>query len=114
MRSQSDNIEQILRILRHINSSIRSGQFTYAYRDINNLLSWLGRGEINPGSQEVVEKVTKNLRRTASIIRPMVDALSLIDGAMHTTMLLKNSVDTKNKGESNGTERKQDDGTTTR
>ena len=99
MLSQSESLDRTIRILRHIDSSIRSGQMIYAYRDINNLLSWLCRGSINIGDQDVTEKILKNLRRTASVIRPIVEASGLVSGAMNSVMALKASVDATNKEE---------------
>lgn len=65
---------KIERSLLIIDSAIRNGQFLYAFRETNKLLSDLGKKTLTAGDN--TQDLMSSLKRTSLFLRPMVDAYS--------------------------------------
>jgi len=65
---------KVERSLLTIDSSIRNGQFVYALRETNKLLSELKRGDLSVG--EKTDPLIKTLKMTSVFLKPMVAAYS--------------------------------------
>jgi len=58
-----------------VDSSIRNGQFLYAYREAHKLVAELARGEYDIGEKNITEMVA-SIKRTILFLHPMVKAYS--------------------------------------
>jgi len=79
MNNKKENrgsLDKIIRDLLAIDSSIRNGQFLYAHREANKLLSEINRNEyeIDPQNSDLLQL---SIKRTILFLRPLVKIYSL-------------------------------------
>lgn len=72
-QEQKKHPDGIVRALMRVDSSIRNGQFLYAYREANKLLAEATRGEYSIEKEEQ-EAIVSSIKRTILFLRPIIES----------------------------------------